>query len=86
LFLDFIQEDMDSMENEFEQWTQELTKNQKIIQQGAKQNDASLQSLFDQLDQLDSEILAKRNEINSTKQKIYFNKNMIEKQVKMMLT
>jgi len=84
--LDFIQEDMDSMENEFEQWTQELTRNQNIIQQGAKQNDASLQSLFDQLDQLDSEILAKRNEINSTKQKIYFNKNMIEKQVKMMLT
>ena len=51
-----------------------------------RQNDASLQSLFDQLDQLDSEILAKRNEINSTKQKIYLNKNMIEKQVKMMLT
>lgn len=84
--LDFIQEDMDSMENEFEQWTQELIKNQNIIKQGAKQNDASLQSLFDQLDQLDSEILAKRNEINSTKQKIYFNKNMIEKQVNMMLT
>jgi len=84
--LDFIQEDMDSMENEFEQWTQELTKNQNIIQQGAKKNDASLQSLFDQLDQLDAEILSKRNEINSTKQKIYFNKNMIEKQVKMMLT
>ena len=36
VFLDFIQEDMDSMENEFEQWTQELTKNQNIIQQGAK--------------------------------------------------
>ena len=51
-----------------------------------RQNDASLQSLFDQLDQLDSEILSKRNEINSTKQKIYLNKNMIEKQVKMMLT
>lgn len=84
--LDFIQEDMDSMENEFEEWTQELTKNQNIIQQGAKQNDVSLQSLFDQLDQLDAEILSKRNEINSTKQKIYFNKNMIEKQVKMMLT
>jgi uncharacterized protein YdcH (DUF465 family) len=74
------------MENEFEEWTQELTKNQNIIQQGAKQNDVSLQSLFDQLDQLDAEILSKRNEINSTKQKIYFNKNMIEKQVKMMLT
>lgn len=51
-----------------------------------RKNDASLQSLFDQLDQLDAEILSKRNEINSTKQKIYFNKNMIEKQVKMMLT
>ena len=36
MFLDFIQEDMDSMENEFEQWTQELTRNQNIIQQGAK--------------------------------------------------
>ena len=31
IFVDFIQEDMDSMENEFEQWTQELTKNQNII-------------------------------------------------------
>ena len=51
-----------------------------------RESDDALQRLYDELDSLDSEILAKRNEINSTKQKIYLNKATIEKQVKMMLS
>lgn len=84
--LDFIQEDMDSMQTEYELWNDELTKNTLLINQGTKANDDSLKRSFDELDELESSIISKRNEINSTKQRIFLNKNLIEKQVKMMLS
>lgn len=84
--LDFIQEDMESMKKEFDSWTEELVQNQALINKGSQQNHATLQNLFDELDNLAGQISSKRNDIAATKAKIHSNKNMIERQVKMMLS
>ena len=91
---------MESMQKEFDSWSEELARNQALINKGSqwvvfqlkalksafRQNDASLQSLYDELDTLVGQISSKRNDINATKQKIHTNKNLIERQVKMMLS
>jgi len=84
--LDFIQEDVDAMQNEYDLWTEELENNLAQIKQFQTQKNTDLSTFHEELASLENSIAQKRREIISTKQQILLNEQNIEKQLQMIFS
>lgn len=84
--LDFIQEDVDAMQSEYDQWTIELEQNLHLLKVDESKNTNDLKAYYDELASLEQNISQKRVDIIGTKQAILLNQQNIEKQIKMVFS
>ncbi|CAG5110540.1 Oidioi.mRNA.OKI2018_I69.chr2.g4931.t1.cds [Oikopleura dioica] len=79
--LDLFQEDLDSMQTEYDQWSAELRKNTTLLNEAQNRKHANLDQLYAQLNRFQRETEQREHEIMNTRQQIKLNEDKIQKQL-----